>query len=127
MTTPTLSDVYAARERIRDVITPTPLLRHSLIVQETGLDLWVKHENHNPTSPVKVRGGLNLVRSLPSGAVALAVVTASTGNHDQSFAMACQLEGADCTMFVPEGNTHEKHAAMRAMGATVDEAGRDFD
>jgi threonine dehydratase len=127
MTTPTLSDVYAARERIRDVITPTPLLRHSLIVQETGLDLWVKHENHNPTSAFKIRGGLNLVRSLTPDERARGVVTASTGNHGQSIAMACQLEGVACTVFVPEGNNPEKNAAMRAMGATVEEAGRDFD
>ena len=64
MTFPTLADVYAARARIADAIRPTPLMRHALLSEETGLDIWVKHENHNPTSAFKVRGGLNLVRSL---------------------------------------------------------------
>jgi threonine dehydratase len=127
MTFPTLADVYAARARIADTIRPTPLMRHPLLSQETGLDLWVKHENHNPTSAFKVRGGLNLVRSLSPDERRRGVVTASTGNHGQSIALACEREGVACTVFVPEGNNPDKNAAMRAFGATVDEGGRDFD
>jgi threonine dehydratase len=127
MNIPTLADVYAARHRIRDVIPPTPLLRHALLAEETGLDIWVKHENHNPTSAFKVRGGLNLVRSLCRADRSAGVMTASTGNHGQSIAMACQREQVRCTVFVPEGNNPEKNAAMRALGAVVDEGGRDFD
>ena len=124
---PTLNDIYAARERIADVVRPTPLLRHALLNEETGLDVWVKHENHNPTSAFKVRGGLNLVRSLSAEERQRGVVTASTGNHGQSIALSCQLSGITCTVFVPDGNNPEKNAAMRAFGAFVDEGGRDFD
>ena len=127
MKPPTLADVRAARERIADVIQPTPLLRHPLLVQELGLDIWVKHENHNPTGAFKVRGGLNLVRSLDVDERSRGVVTASTGNHGQSIAMACQLERVTCTVFVPDDNNPDKNAAMRAFGAIVDEGGRDFD
>ena len=124
---PTLSDVEAARERIKDLVRPTPLLRHPLLVEETGLDVWVKHENHNPTSAFKLRGGLNLIRSLSEAERKRGVVTASTGNHGQSISMACQLEGVRCTVFVPEGNNPDKNAAMRAFGAILEEGGRDFD
>jgi threonine dehydratase len=93
---------------------------------ETGLDLYVKHENHNPTSAFKVRGGLNLVASLNADE-RRGVVTATTGNHGQSIALACQREGVPCTIVVPEGNNPEKNAAMRALGAEVIETGRDFD
>jgi threonine dehydratase len=123
----TLNDIYSARARISDIVHPTPLLRHPLLVERTGLDLYVKHENHNPTSAFKVRGGLNLVRSLPAAERARGIVTASTGNHGQSIAFASQLEGVGCTVFVPDGNNPEKNAAMRAYGATVREGGRDFD
>jgi threonine dehydratase len=127
MVPPTLRDIYAARQRIADVIRPTPLLRHALLSEETGLDLWVKHENHNPTGAFKVRGGLNLVRSLSPDERGRGIMTASTGNHGQSIAIACQLEHVRCTVFVPKGNNPEKNAAMRALGAVVDEGGRDFD
>jgi threonine dehydratase len=127
MQTPTLHDIFAARARIADVIRPTALLEHPLLSQETGLDLLVKHENHNPTGAFKVRGGLNLVRAMPPEERRRGIVTASTGNHGQSIAYASQLAGVQCTVFVPEGNNPEKNAAMRAFGATVAEGGRDFD
>ena len=127
MTQLTLSDVYAARERIRHVIKPTPLMRHPLLAQELSLDVWVKHENHNPTGAFKVRGGLNLIRTLSRDERQRGVATASTGNHGQSIALAAGLEGIACTVFVPEKNNPDKNAAIRAFGATVDEGGRDFD
>jgi len=123
---PTLHDIYAARERIQPVIRRTPLMRHPLLVRETGLDVLVKHENHNPTGAFKVRGGLNLIASLPS-AERRGVITATTGNHGQSIALACQRERVPCTIVTPVGNNPEKNAAMRAYGADLIEHGRDFD
>ena len=123
---PTLKDIFAARQRVYRSLQPTPLLRHPLLAQETGLDVYVKHENHNPTGAFKVRGGLNLVASL-SRAERRGVITATTGNHGQSIALACQREGVPCTIVTPVGNNPEKNAAMRALGAEVIEYGRDFD
>lgn len=127
MTAPTLNDVYVARERIAPHLPRTPLLRHPLLDEATGLSIWVKHENHNPTCAFKVRGGLNLVGAMTPEERARGIVTASTGNHGQSIALASRIHGAACTVFVPEGNNPEKNAAMRAYGATLEEGGRDFD
>jgi threonine dehydratase len=126
MNAPTLADVYAARERVSRVVRPTPLMRHPLLAAETGLDILVKHENHNPTGAFKVRGGVNLVGSL-SPEERRGVITATTGNHGQSIALACGREGVPCTIVVPVGNNPEKNAAMRAFGAELIEFGRDFD
>ena len=126
MNAPTLADVYAARERVQRVVRPTPLMRHPLLSAETGLDILVKHENHNPTGAFKVRGGVNLVSSL-SPEERRGVITATTGNHGQSIALACRREGVPCTIVVPLGNNPEKNAAMRAFGAELIEFGRDFD
>ena len=49
MTPPTLHDVYAARERVSPHVPRSALLRHPLLDDATGLSIWVKHENHNPT------------------------------------------------------------------------------
>ena len=126
MNAPTLQDIYAARTRVYRALTPSPLLRHPLLSRETGLDILVKHENHNPTGAFKVRGGLNLIGSL-SAAETRGVVTATTGNHGQSIALACEREGVPCTIVVPLGNNPEKNAAMRAYGAELIEFGKDFD
>jgi len=126
MTAPTLADVYAARPRVARVVRPTPLMRHPLLNAETGLDIRVKHENHNPTGAFKVRGGANLVAAL-SPAERRGVITATTGNHGQSIALACQRQGVPCTIVVPLGNNPEKNSAMRALGADLIECGTDFD
>jgi threonine dehydratase len=126
MQVPALNDIYAARPRVYRALQPTPLLRHPLLNAETGLDILVKHENHNPTGAFKVRGGLNLIGSL-AGADRRGVITATTGNHGQSIALACRLDGVPCTIVVPVGNNPEKNAAMRAYGAELIEFGKDFD
>jgi len=126
LTEPTLQDIYAARPFVYRGLQPSPLLRHPLLAQELGLDVWVKHENHNPTGAFKVRGGLNLIGRL-SPDERRGVITATTGNHGQSIALACQRDRVPCTIVVPQGNNPEKNAAMRAYGAEVIEHGRDFD
>ena len=63
MTPPTLQDIYAARMRVRPHVPPSPLMKHPLLDEAIGLDILVKHENHNPTGAFKVRGGINLVSS----------------------------------------------------------------
>jgi threonine dehydratase len=123
---PTLADVYAARPRVSRIVRPTPLMRHPLLDAECGLDILVKHENHNPTGAFKVRGGANLIASL-SAEERRGVITATTGNHGQSIALACRREGVPCTIVTPLGNNPEKNAAMRAYGAELIEHGRDFD
>ncbi len=124
---PSLNDVYLARERVAAHLPRTPLMRHPLLDEATGLTIWVKHENHNPTGAFKVRGGLNLVGAMPAAERARGIVTASTGNHGQSIALASRIHGVQATVFVPEGNNPEKNAAIRAFGATVEEGGADFD
>ncbi len=126
MKEPTLADVYAARERVYRLVRPTPLMTHPLLNAETGLDILVKHENHNPTGAFKIRGGLNLIGGL-TPEERRGVVTATTGNHGQSIALACHREGVPCTIVTPLGNNPEKNAAMRAYGAELIEFGRDFD
>jgi threonine dehydratase len=126
MRAPSVADVYAARPRVARIVRPSPLLRHPLLAAETGLDILVKHENHNPTGAFKVRGGANLIASLGADE-RRGVITATTGNHGQSIALACQRDGVPCTIVVPLGNNPEKNAAMRAYGAELIEFGRDFD
>jgi threonine dehydratase len=121
-----LRDAQAARDLVYRSLKPTPLLSHALLNACTGLDIYVKHENHNPTGAFKVRGGLNLIGNLNEHE-RRGVITASTGNHGQSIALACQREGVPCTVVVPTGNNPDKNAAIRALGANLVEHGRDFD
>ncbi len=127
MRPPTLDDIRAARPHVYASLQPTPLLRHPLLAERLGLDVWVKHENHNPTGAFKVRGGLNLIARLSPEDQARGVISATTGNHGQSIAFAAARAGVPCALVVPCRNNPAKNAMMRAWGATLLEHGRDFD
>jgi len=99
-----------------------------LLADRLGCRVWVKHENHAPTGAFKVRGGLVYVRSLLAGGKPpRGLVTATRGNHGQSMALAARQAGVALVIVVPEGNSREKNAAMRALGAELVEHGVDFD
>lgn len=85
------------------------------------------HENHTPTGALKLRGGLNLLAQLARDAGLAGVVSATRGNHSQSLAFAARRHGVRCRIVVPQGNSRDKNAAMRAFDAELTVHGRDFD
>jgi threonine dehydratase len=127
MQPPTLDDVRAAQPNVYGALRPSPLLRHPLLADRLGSDVWVKHENHNPTGAFKVRGGVHLIARLPRDDRVRGVISATTGNHGQSIAFAAARASVPCTLVVPLNNNPAKNAMMRAWGARVLEHGRDFD
>ena len=124
---PRLRDVLDAQRAIAPYLDPTPLRRYPALDGMVGVELFVKHENHQPTGAFKVRGGINLVARLGSEQRAAGVYAASTGNHGQSVAYAASLFGVSATIFVPRGANPVKVSSMRSLGATVIEYGVDFD
>ena len=127
MDAPTFADVLSAAAAIRPHLAPTPLLRHPLLERAAGTEVWVKHENHQPTGAFKVRGGVNLLSRLEPAERAWGVIAASTGNHGQSVAWAAQRFGIRAVICVPEGANPVKVEAIKAWGAELVEHGRDFD
>lgn len=127
MQPPTYQDVLDARSRVYEHLRPSPLRNYPLLDTWVGCRTWVKHENHNPTGAFKIRGGLNLVAQLSADERRRGIISASTGNHGQSLALASRIHGVPCRIVVPAGNNPDKIAAMRGFGAVVEEHGRDFD
>jgi threonine dehydratase len=127
MEPPTIRDIVAARKRIAPHLPPTPLLTYPLLNDLLGTEAYVKHENHNPTGAFKIRGGLNLVAQLTSDERARGVITASTGNHGQSIALAAKIYGVKAIICVPKGANPIKVASIRSYGASILEEGADYD
>ena len=122
-----LATLEAAAAFVAKVVPPTPQFCWPLLSRRIGAELWVKHENHTPTGAFKIRGGLvyldEIRRSQPN---LRGVVTATTGNHGQSIALASTRLGLEATIVVPRNNNIEKNRAMEAFGARLVEAGHDF-
>jgi len=125
----TLGDVERARARLAPYLTPTPLRHYPQLgtLVGNGIEVFVKHENHQPTNSFKIRNGLSFMTSLTEEERRRGVVAASTGNHGQGIAYGGTMLGVETTICVPAGNNPDKNATMRALGAMVIEEGRDYD
>jgi threonine dehydratase len=124
---PRLRDVLRAQRVIRPYLPPTALFSYPRLNQTLGLELLIKHENHQPVGAFKLRGGIYLLSQLPENEREHGVIAASTGNHGQSIAWASRLFGVPAVIGVPEGANPVKVEAMRALGAEVVFHGRDYE
>lgn len=122
------SDLEAAAELVHTQVPPSLQYAWPLLSNEVGAEVWVKHENHNPTGAFKVRGGVTFIDWLTrTNPATPGICTATRGNHGQSQARAAVAAGLRAKVYVPHGNSVEKNAAMRAFGAELVEFGDDFD
>jgi threonine dehydratase len=107
-----------------------PTLQHNwpLLCQHTGCDVWVKHENHTPTTAFKVRGGIYLLHEMsrnsnkPKG-----LISATRGNNGQSLAFAGSRADMPVTIVVPENNSPDQNRAIQSLGAELIIFGKDFE
>ncbi len=124
---PSLHDIEAAATVVYRAFGPTPQYCWGQLSDRLGATCWLKHENHTPVGAFKIRGGLTYFDQLArSGALPSEVISATRGNHGQSIGWAARAHGVACTIVVPQGNSTEKNAAMRALGVTLIEHGTDF-
>jgi threonine dehydratase len=124
---PTFADVLDAARQIRPYLSPTPLRRYPSLDRLVGAEVYVKHENHNPTGAFKVRGGVNLVSRLSEDERARGVIAASTGNHGQSIAFAARLFGVSAIICAPAAANPVKVESMQDLGAEVILEGERYD
>ncbi len=124
---PTLACIEKAASTVYRSFAATPQYRWATLSARLGTACWIKHENHTPVGAFKIRGGLTYFEHLARrGALPREVISATRGNHGQSVAWAARAHGVACTIVVPHGNSVEKNAAMRSLGATLIEHGDEF-
>ena len=124
---PDFTDVLDAARQIRPYLEPTPLRHYPSLDRLVGAEVYVKHENHNPTGAFKVRGGINLVSRLSEDERRRGVIAASTGNHGQSVAYAARLFGVPAVICAPAAANPVKVEAMQDLGAEVVLEGERYD
>ncbi|HVR39429.1 MAG TPA: pyridoxal-phosphate dependent enzyme [Thermoanaerobaculia bacterium] len=114
----TIDDIRAARERIRGVVTRTPLIRllHGV---EGAPEIWLKLENLQPINAFKLRGAANAVAMLSPEERSKGVWTISAGNAGQGVAYAAREAGIPCTVLTIDTAPETKIERMRALGAKL--------
>lgn len=121
-----VTEVIRARTVVYKFLRPTTLTYYEGLSRAIGAEVYVKHENHNPTGSFKIRGGVNLAHHLKQKGVS-GVVTFSTGNHGLSIATAAKWMDMKAVVVVPGNNNPVKNRAIRETGAELVEAGATFE
>jgi len=125
MTENLVSQIAEAEARIRPHVRETPLVHSPALSAATGAEVWLKCENLQVTGSFKVRGAMNRLMTLSEDDRRRGVTAASSGNHGVAVAHAGRALGIPVTVYVPEGASPAKVAAMQRLGAVVMTYGTD--
>ena len=115
----TVETVKEARERIRDYVTETPLLRMEALDAFLGCQVYLKLENMQKIGAFKFRGAMNKIQKLTEEELARGIVAASSGNHGKAIAYGAKMKGAKATIIMPNTAPKMKVEAIKALGAEV--------
>lgn len=113
----TLDEIKAARERIKDAVLRTPLVK--LELGPGHPDIRLKLENLQPINAYKLRGAANAIAMLTDEERKKGVWTVSAGNAGQGVAYAARKAGIPATVVAIETAPQSKLDRMRALGAKL--------
>jgi threonine dehydratase len=122
--------IRTAAATIHPAFRHSPQYVHDGLSARLGVPVIVKVETVNPIRSFKGRGTSVAVQALAAeGRIGRnrAVVCASAGNFGQGVAHAAAPLGIPVVVFASLHATPSKIARMRALGATVEQVGEDFD
>lgn len=114
-----LEDFKAAKERVDEVITPTPLIYSEPFSTECRNQVYIKPENLQKTGAFKIRGAYNKIRKLSEEEKAKGLIAASAGNHAQGVAYAARELGAKAVICMPAHTPLIKVENTEKLGAEV--------
>ncbi|MDU5275496.1 MAG: threonine/serine dehydratase [Peptoniphilus lacydonensis] len=112
-------DILKARERIRDDIYETPLVRLNYVSGYLGTSVYAKLENMQKTNSFKIRGALNKIKKLSNEELKGGVITASSGNHGKGVATCAKMLGIPAKIILPDTATEIKRKMIKDLGAEV--------
>lgn len=116
---PTVSELVAAHERIREHVHHTPVATSRFLNEACGAEIWFKCENLQRVGAFKIRGACNAIFSLSDSELERGVVAHSSGNHAQAVALAAAIRGTRATIVMPSNTSRVKLDAVREYGARV--------
>src|ERR1700759_4603190 len=112
----TAEEFAAARERLRDVVLHTPLVRLTSVTESVA---YLKAESLQPIGSFKLRGASNAVAQLSEAQRRRGVITYSSGNHGQGVAYAARAFGVRAIIVMPANAPEIKRRATAALGAEI--------
>ncbi len=122
-----LREILRARQTLRGLIWPTPLLRSAWLSEHRSADVYLKLENLQLTGSFKVRGALYKLARLGPTARERELFTVSAGNHGRAVAYGAELFNARATIIVPRTAAPTKIEAIARHRVSLLLVGEDYD
>ena len=123
----TISDIWRARDALRNRITETPMVHSRTFSAMTDAQVYLKAEMLQRSGSFKIRGATYCMSRLSAEQRQRGVITASAGNHAQGVAIAASDAGVPCKIFMPRFAPLAKVTATQNYGAEVILAGDTYD
>ncbi|HYC30165.1 MAG TPA: pyridoxal-phosphate dependent enzyme, partial [Chitinophagaceae bacterium] len=105
-----------AVQRLRPVVTKTPLAFSVSLSRKYQCEVYLKREDLQLVRSYKIRGAYNMMVSLPTDQLQRGVVCASAGNHAQGFAFSCKKLQAKGVVFMPIITPQQKVQQTKLFG-----------
>jgi len=122
-----MRDIYAARQRIKDIAVRTPLINCPELTGRTGASVYLKLENMQRTGAFKIRGAANKLQSLSKEERRRGVITVSSGNHGRAVAYVARRVGVRAVVCMSTRVPPNKVAGIRRLGVEVVIHGDSYD
>ncbi len=107
---------------LEDFVGNTPLVRLQRLPGKTSNTILAKLEGNNPAGSVKDRPALSMIKHAEArGEIKPGdtLVEATSGNTGIALAMAAAMKGYRMVLVMPENQSLERRAAMKAFGAEL--------
>lgn len=114
---PAIEQVQQAAERLRGIVTRTPLQLNRTASEIYGANIYFKREDLQQVRSYKIRGAYNKMATLSESELAKGVVCASAGNHAQGVALACNKMQVHGTIFMPTPTPGQKLEQVKMFGS----------
>ena len=113
---PALNDVMSAEHTLREILSPTPLMRNHNLSKDYEAEVMLKREDLQMVRSYKIRGAYNKIRSLSPEQTKQGIVCASAGNHAQGVALSCNKLGIMGKIFMPVTTPKQKINQVKMFG-----------
>lgn len=114
-----ITNIEKAKNRIKEKIIKTPLIRVENLDEFLGFKVYLKLENLQKTGSFKYRGAMNKILSLKDDELTRGIICASSGNHGKAIAYAAKELGIPAIVVMPNTAPENKIKAIEELGAEV--------
>ncbi|WP_347922854.1 threonine ammonia-lyase IlvA [Pontimicrobium sp. SW4] len=113
---PSIKAVETAANKLKDVVSITPLTYNTRYSRQFDCDVLFKREDLQQVRSYKIRGAYNKMASLSESEIENGVICASAGNHAQGVALSCKLLQTKGTIYMPAPTPNQKVEQVKMFG-----------